>query len=1022
MKAIRMMVRAALAVLSIGGGAAVARGDQPAPLAPNAEFTEGDQAPAGWSLSGGQGRWFDRNLLEVTGTGKDANHWSCSVLLDGGALYRFSMRARQTEGSGCVVSGPETVNHDWRLSNRWEEKEFVFRMPDGPGATRLRLGQWEARGTVQFDAVSLTPVLPVHASFGGLVLGEGEMLRGGRYQFCALLGGAATNYHRTLQRATAHFNTDRWCFGPGSEALYRFALPGATLRPVAAAVDVNYHTRGACVVEISTDGTTWSTLGALDRPGTLDLTEAAKNLAPAATFWLRLRAGDGPANFQVNRIEFAAGAEFADPARAPGDVAGATWFAEVTRSSAALVADAIFYEPIGPDGAPALVLTARRVGDGESEAELHAAAVDAKLDSHPLGAARARLNAGRPASFRVPLSRRVPSDEGVTLRLQAGDAEPLDLFVALRTHEYHRADYGARIAGTEGSSAVVWWCDATRKVSRRRAAPETVAPAAQLSAARNDREAVQIVVRAERGLKGLRASAGALVGRGGAILPVDNVRIFRVFYHFVHTPTDASGARDDWPDALPPLGEPIDVAAGSNQPLWVLVHVPAEAAPGDYEGEIRLEAEGFSARVPLKLHVWDFALPERNQLETAIGLDHWTLFDYHRVKTDEDKRRVLAMYFESFAEHRISPYDPAPLDPIRVRFLPEADPPRAELDSAAFEAAAADAFERYRFTSFMLHLEGMGGGTFHHRVDPRIGSFGEDTPQYQAIMADYLGKLETRLRQRGWLDMAYVYWFDEPDPKDYEFVRRGMERIKRSAPGLRTMLTEQPEDALAGPIDIWCPVSFNYDHEASRSRRAAGERFWWYICCGPKAPYCTLFIDHPATELRVWLWQTWQRDIRGVLVWSANYWNSTTAFPDPAARQNPYDDPMGYVSGYGVPPGAKQHWGNGDGRFIYPPIEAAGPNRPGDRPILKPPVSSIRWEMLREGVEDYEMLWLLRERIEQRRDRLSAERLAEDERLLAVPPEITTDMTTFTTEPAPIYARRAEIARAIEQLGQEARP
>jgi len=228
------------------------------------------------------------------------------------------------------------------------------------------------------------------------------------------------------------------------------------------------------------------------------------------------------------------------------------------------------------------------------------------------------------------------------------------------------------------------------------------------------------------------------------------------------------------------------------------------------------------------------------------------------------------------------------------------------------------------------------------------------------------------------------------------------------------MLTEQPEEALAGPIDVWCPVSPNYDHEAAEKRRAHGDVFWWYVCTGPKAPYCTLFIDHPATELRVWLWQTWERNIVGNLVWQATYWTSSAAYPD--EPQNPYEDPMGYRSGYSTPKGTKRYWGNGDGRFVYPPLAAAAPGISGPDPVIEPPVSSIRWEMLREGIEDYECLHLLRELIAKHRDELAPEDVTKYEALLEVPDAITEDMTTFTTDPAPIYARRAEVAEAIERL------
>jgi hypothetical protein len=309
----------------------------------------------------------------------------------------------------------------------------------------------------------------------------------------------------------------------------------------------------------------------------------------------------------------------------------------------------------------------------------------------------------------------------------------------------------------------------------------------------------------------------------------------------------------------------------------------------------------------------------------------------------------------------------------------------------------------------------MGSGTYESRQAPRIGKYGDATPQYQVAFASYVKQLQEHLRRKGWLRMAYVYWFDEPQPRDYEFVRNGMMRLKRAAPELQRMLTERPGAAtLNGAVDIWCPITPNYDHTKAQRRRAEGERFWWYVCCGPKAPFCTLFIDHPATDLRIWLWQTWQRGIVGNLVWESNYWTSSNAYPD--RPQNPYADPMGYVSSESLPRGTRQYWGNGDGRFVYPPLSAAVPGASGTGPVIEPPVSSIRWEMLREGIEDYEYLYLLRERLAARRGMLSPQRAGQLESLLEVPVAITSSMTTSTTDPAPIYERRAAVARAIEEL------
>lgn len=983
-------------------------------LLPNGQFDRGENQPEGWTLSGGAGRWVDRQWLEVTGTGSDSNYWrSVPIRLEPGRLYRFAMQARRTSGNGCVVAGPSMVNRDYHEVDRnWKWYSHVFRVPDGVESDYIRLGQWQAPGTVQFNAASLRPVFAVHrqidSATAALQLGEGESVVEDTYAFAGSFAHLGSNYHRPLLRSTAAFNSNRWVFVGASEVIYRFALPGCGFVKARVEANINWHARGGCQVEVSSDGRQWHTIGAQDGVGSV-AGEAPAAILPASELLVRLRPTSDNSAFQVDRVEFQGKLDRRLP-----EASGQTVFADVLRSSepVRLVGACLTGEP--SSGSPVLALRLHNAGDRPTDVACVLERV-AEPAGPPLEPAAVSIAAGNEQVLRVPLPAWGPGDHRfrLTLAPSASPADSSQLELTVAVPELYRADYGSRIAGVSGP-AVVWWCEAGWKIARQRPVPQAACQAALLQAARNDFEAVQVVLRPERALRGVRAEAGPLTGPGGASIAAENVRILRVYYHFVHHPTDSTGVRDWWPDALPPLDDRMDLAAGLNQPLWVLVYVPHDAPAGDYTGQLRLEAEGWSAVVPLRLHVWDFALPERNHLETAFGFSPSNVFRYHQLRTDEQKRIVLDMYWQCFSEHRISPYDPTPLDRIGVQFLPDADPPRAELDFGAFDREMSRVIRQFRFTNFHLPVQGMGGGSFHARYEPQIAGHGEDSPKYQAMFSSYVKQLEDHLREKGWLPMAYVYWFDEPAPRDYQFVTNGMERLARYAPGLQRMLTEEPSDELKAPVDIWCPVTPNYDHSKAESRRALGERFWWYVCTGPKAPYCTLFIDHPATELRVWLWQTWQRNIAGILVWEATYWTSTAAFPD--APQNPYEDPMGYVSGYSTPKGTRRFWGNGDGRFIYPPLSAAVPGASGSAPVLQPPVSSIRWEMLREGIEDWEMLYLLRQLIEKQRNALLAEQAARLAQLLEVPPEITRDMTTFTTDPRPIHQRRAAIAEAIEHL------
>jgi hypothetical protein len=126
---------------------------------------------------------------------------------------------------------------------------------------------------------------------------------------------------------------------------------------------------------------------------------------------------------------------------------------------------------------------------------------------------------------------------------------------------------------------------------------------------------------------------------------------------------------------------------------------------------------------------------------------------------------------------------------------------------------------------------------------------------------------------------------------------------------------------------------------------------------------------------------------------------------------------MGYVSGYSTPSGAKLKWGNGDGRFIYPPLSAAVPGLNDGKPNFEKPVSSIRWEMIREGVEDYEMLYLLRDLLKRNGNKLSATERQTAEELLTVPESITKkSISEFTIDPRPLLKHRSEIGEMIGKL------
>lgn len=333
-------------------------------------------------------------------------------------------------------------------------------------------------------------------------------------------------------------------------------------------------------------------------------------------------------------------------------------------------------------------------------------------------------------------------------------------------------------------------------------------------------------------------------------------------------------------------------------------------------------------------------------------------------------------------------------------------------DFSAFDREAEKYLDGYHFQSFRLSMMNLAGMSFNAEGTGRIGPFKQGTPEYARLYKQAAQLVQEHLRQKGWLRKGYVYWFDEPEPKDYPFVKAGMELLKAAAPDTRRMLTEQPEPELFGAVDIWCPVESCLVPEKTAARQKAGETIWWYVCTGPKEPWPGLFIDHSALDLRMWLWLTVKYNVQGILIWTTNWWTSSAAFPK--APQNPWADPMGYVDGYGFQPGQTAYWGNGDGRMLYPPNQDVNNDR---QPYVEGPVTSIRWEMIRDGSEDYEYFYELRQAVAAaRKAHRPGKLIAEAEGLLVVPAAIAVDGTHWTSNPELLTAHRAKVARMIEKL------
>lgn len=168
----------------------------------------------------------------------------------------------------------------------------------------------------------------------------------------------------------------------------------------------------------------------------------------------------------------------------------------------------------------------------------------------------------------------------------------------------------------------VWTQSSLVKVLKR--APVKQLDPVPISAAHNEHEAFQIVLRAGREpLEDVTVVVSDLVG-GKSRIPASSISVYLPTYVYLPRLTDY------YPDPLPPYSAPFDLQPGKTQPVWVDIYVPKDAHPGDYEGVITvMPANGKPREVRVSLHVYGFTLPDESKQVTAFGLLEQYIAEQH---------------------------------------------------------------------------------------------------------------------------------------------------------------------------------------------------------------------------------------------------------------------------------------------------------------------------------------------------------------------------------------------------------
>eukprot|EP01052_Picozoa_sp_SAG31_P043626 SAG31_NODE_7327_length_1718_cov_1.757875_1_plen_454_part_10 len=220
-------------------------------------------------------------------------------------------------------------------------------------------------------------------------------------------------------------------------------------------------------------------------------------------------------------------------------------------------------------------------------------------------------------------------------------------------------------ASSGDGTAAVWAQPALDKVRPNSGPPARRAAQIAMAAARNEFEAVQVVVRGPAA--GVSAEPVNLSGPGANI----PLRLFRAAIVDLTYASGPDGATGKWPDALVPVRDefynesrnafPFTVPAGESWVIWCEVFVPPEQTAGQYSGSVVVTWEGLglddssnSSPVAISLEVYAFTLPAVASLKSEFGFGYADIMKGHGLKYGLELSRLRERYNILALDHRIS--------------------------------------------------------------------------------------------------------------------------------------------------------------------------------------------------------------------------------------------------------------------------------------------------------------------------------------------------------------------------------
>ena len=376
-------------------------------------------------------------------------------------------------------------------------------------------------------------------------------------------------------------------------------------------------------------------------------------------------------------------------------------------------------------------------------------------------------------------------------------------------------------------------------------------------------------------------------------------------------------------DAVKPRGKESPAASGANA-ILVQAPVPVRARPGVYFAMLKVQAGRDEVELPVELRVHKATVPARGTLKVTNWFSVELMAERHSLKPLSAAHwKMIRRYADMMVRNRQSMFW-APMHFVAAR--------KGADGRWRFNFSRWERLVRTFLDAGMTWIEGGHVAGRPDWNDPRFCVVGQGKmfatdPEGYAYLAALLMELRRVIERNGWKARYAQHVADEPHGPDIPDYRILCGIVRKFLPGV-PLIDAIQNPAMGGTMDIWVPLNSQYELQRAEwePHRAIGDEIWHYTCCVPGGKYLNRLLDQSLLRPRLLHWGNYVYDLTGFLHWGLNHYRP---------EQNPFEQSV-------VGHGGTNKLPAGDTHIVYPGTDG--------------PWSSMRFEAMREGIEDYELL------------------------------------------------------------------